>query len=226
MVSRLVRLLTSRTFVFGFLGGVLATIALYLGTGLLGLPFPPEALFSLIIAPVPGAIQSVAVENLREYAKYSAFTFASIIYSILYALIAVAIGHFFAVKRHGGTPLALLAATLLPTAIGVGLEASLSSTVSTLSTISGWLMAGALILVVNCCYAVIAVRGPELELVKATAPREEVKPVAVSSRRGFLRKAFMAAAVLAIAGIVAQLGLSFLQNRPLVGSGTPIPVNS
>src|SRR5208283_3533588 len=72
-----------RFFVGGLLGGILATIILFVGTEFLGFPFPPLAIFQLLIAPVPGSIQSVVVDTFREYAKYSTFVFSSVLYSIL-----------------------------------------------------------------------------------------------------------------------------------------------
>ncbi len=223
-----IKLPSSRDFLHGLLGGILATIALYLGTGLLGLPFPPEALFQLILAPVPGSIESVAVETLREYAKYSAFTFAAAIYSVLYGLIAVAVGHIFRMERQGRNPFALLAAMLIPTAIGLGLEASLAPTVSILSSTVGWVMAAVLLVAVNSCYALIALRWPEAHVIKTMQPGigKEIKPLAAGSRRVFLKRVVVGAVILAFAGLAAKVGLSFLSRQPLVGSNTPIPVNS
>ncbi len=223
-----IRLPRFRDFVYGLLGGVLATIALYVGTGFLGLPFPPEAIFQLLIAPVPGSIQSVAVETLREYAKYSAFTAAAAIYSVLYGLIAVLVGFLFRRERLGRSSYALIAAMVIPTAIGLGLEASLAPQVSVLSSALGWVMAGGLIVVVNLGYALIVVRGPELQFLKTIQPgtAKESKPTAVPSRRVFLKRVVVAAVALALAGIAAKLGLSLFSGQPLVRSNTPVPVNS
>jgi hypothetical protein len=79
-------------FLGGVIGGMLATIMLFFGTDLLGYPFPPLAIFQLLIAPVPGSIQSVVVETFREYAKYSAFVFSSAIYVFLYGVIGILLG--------------------------------------------------------------------------------------------------------------------------------------
>ncbi len=222
------KLPSSRNFVHGLLGGILATIALYLGTGFIGLPFPPEALFQLIIAPTPGSIESLAVETLGEYAKYSAFTFAAAIYSVIYGLIAVLVGRVFRTERQGRNPVPLFAAMLIPTAIGLGLEASLASTVSMLSSALGWVMAAVLLVVVNSCYALIAFRWPRAEVITTMQPGtvKEIKPLAAGSRRVFLKRVVVGAVALALAGLAAKVGLSFLSRQPLVGSNTPIPVNS
>lgn len=221
-------LLSSRDFIYGLLGGVIATVSLYFGTGFFGLPFPPEALFQLIISPASGSVESFAVENFREYAKYSAFTFASAIYSVLYGLIAVAVARFSKSETKGRQQYGLFIAILLPTVIGLGLEASLASTVSTLSSALGWIAATVLLVVVNSCYALIAVKGPQAQLIGAMQPAgvKGVKPLAAPSRRGFLKKVVMAAVALAVAGVAAKLGLSALSGQPLVGSNTPFPVNS
>jgi hypothetical protein len=58
------------------------------------LPYPPEAVFQLLIAPVPGSIQSVIVETFREYAKYGTFAFVSVAYTFLYGIIGIIAGHF------------------------------------------------------------------------------------------------------------------------------------
>jgi hypothetical protein len=81
-------------FLYGLLGGAIANIGSYVGTSLLGLPYPPEAVFQLLIAPVPGSIQSVIVETFREYAKYGTFAFVSVAYTFLYGIIAIIAGHF------------------------------------------------------------------------------------------------------------------------------------
>ncbi len=220
--------LSSRQFIYGLLGGVIATVALYVGTGFFGLPFPPEALFQLIISPASGSVESFAVENFREYAKYSAFTFASAIYSVLYALIAVVVARFSKSEAKGRNQYGLVMAILLPTAIGLALEASLASTVSTLSSAVGWVAAAVLLVVVNAGYALIAVKGPQAQLIGAMQPGgvKGVKPLVTPSRRGFLKKVVVAAVALAVVGIAGKLGLSALSRQPLIGSNTPIPVNS
>lgn len=220
------QLLWSRQFAYGLLGGAIATLGLYFGTEFLGLPFPPEALFQLMISPVPGSIQSIAVENLREYAKYSAFTVASIIYAVLYALIAVAIVHFTRKEDRIRRGIALISTVLIPTVIGLGLEASLASTVSEFSTATGWLIASALMLVANLCYALISLFGPGAPTIVTVKPATEMKAAATTSRRSFLKVIVTAAVTLVIVGIGADLAFSFLQRKPLVGSGTSIPVNS
>lgn len=215
-----------RNFAYGLLAGIVATIALFVGTGFLGLPFPPEAIFQLLIAPVPGSIQSVAVETLREYAKYSAFTAAAAFYSILYGFIAVVLGYLFQ-RRPAGFFGSLLIGMAIPTLIGLGLEAVLAPQVSLLSTALGWLTAGALLVAVNLGYAWLAVpgiglRGSNLMRQGTTA---EIGLVLKPSRRGFLKKAIVAAVALAAVGIAAKLGPSLFSGQPLVKSNTSVPVN-
>ena len=86
-----------RLFLRGLRGGILATLILYIGTNLLASPFPPEAIFQLLISPVPGSIQSVVVETFLEYAKYTAFVFSSAIFVLIYGLLG-AIGFFLMAK--------------------------------------------------------------------------------------------------------------------------------
>lgn len=213
-----------RDFLYGLLGGVIATVALYIGTDILGLPFPPEAIFGALIAPVPGSIQSVAVETLRQYAKYSAFTAAAAFYSVIYGAIAVLVG-FFSRRSGLSRDSALLATLLIPTAIGLGLEASLAPRVSALSSAFGWATASALILVVNLFFGWIVVGASAKDFAHPVVTFE-TKPAVLPSRRSFLKKAVIAAVVLAVAGIAAKIGISAFTGQPLVKSGTPIPINN
>jgi len=111
-----------RYFIGGLLGGTLATIILFFGTDVLGYPFPPLAIFQLLISPVPGSIQSVVVETFREYAKYSAFLFSSVIYVVLYGVIGGFLGLLFRRNSEGSRWKATTAGTLLPTVVGLGLQ--------------------------------------------------------------------------------------------------------
>jgi len=216
-----------RVFIYGLVAGVIATIVLYLSTGFLGLPYPPEAIFMLLITPVPGSIQSVAVESLGEYAKYSAFTAASAIYAGLYALVAVLIAALQRKTSLRGSTLTLVTAIALPTLVGLGLVVPLASQLSVLSSVAGWAMIAGLIFFVNLCYGWWVVKRTALPIsgmVQAEA-KASSKSALTASRRGFLKKAVMAAVALVVAGVAAKIGLSLLSGQPLVTSGTSVPVN-
>ena len=132
---------------YGLLGGAIANIGSYVGTSLLGLPYPPEAVFQLLIAPVPGSIQSVIVETFREYAKYGTFALVSVAYTFLYGIIAVFAGHLSRGRYLAGKSRLIMFATVCPTLIGLALQALLAARVSTLSSVSGWLAAPFIILI-------------------------------------------------------------------------------
>src|SRR5208283_2783678 len=51
-------------------------------------------------------------------------------------------------------------------------------------------------------------------------------PTGLLTRRGFLKKAVIAAAVLIVAGVAARVGLDIFSGQPVVSSGTVIPVDS
>jgi DMSO/TMAO reductase YedYZ molybdopterin-dependent catalytic subunit len=211
-------------FFYGFLGGLVATVAAYMGTMTLSLPYPPEELLQLIIAPVPGAVQSVTVETFREYAKYSAFVSASVMYSIGYGLLGVLVGFLFRKSFREKIPQALLLATAIGTVVGLGFEGSLASTVSTLSTIGGWLMAAALMVAVNLAYAGIFVYQARRQITHYVT--QGAQPVTSQwARRGFLKKVVIVLAVLVVAGALAKVASSLFSGQPVVRSGTPIPVN-
>lgn len=216
-----------RFFVYGLFGGTVATIATFIGTSLLGLPFPPEAVFQLLISPVPGSIQSVIVETFREYGKYGAFTFAAAIYVVGYGLFAVLVGSLFR-NRFQRKLQALAVSTLIPTGIGLGLEASLAPRASILSTPIGWLMAAGLLIVVNIGYAAIVVNEARAQRY-GEVPRgvsKEGERLSTPSRRGFLKKLIIAAVVLAVAAVSSKIGLSLLSGQPVIRSDNPIPINN
>ena len=147
-----------RFFIGGVLGGILATIILFFGTDLLGYPFPPLAIFQLLISPVPGSIQSVVVESFREYAKYSAFVFSSAIYVLLYGVIGVLIGLLFKRNTCGSTNKATLVGTLIPTAVALGLQLQSASAFSAISSMFGWVTATLLVLAANVIYSITMLR--------------------------------------------------------------------
>jgi DMSO/TMAO reductase YedYZ molybdopterin-dependent catalytic subunit len=213
-----------RSFFYGLASGIVATLLLFVGSSLFALPFPPEAIFQLLIAPVPGAIESVIVETLREYAKYSGFVFSAAIYAVMYALLSVLIVYVFGrgprVKRLD----ALIAAVAIPSLIAVGLDGLLLARSSALTSPTGWLISALLILGANLVYASSFVqRIWPTTTMRAAA---QAKPASSVARRGFLKSAVIVAAVLVIAGVVARVGLNLFSGQPLVSSGTPIPVNN
>jgi DMSO/TMAO reductase YedYZ molybdopterin-dependent catalytic subunit len=209
-------------FVGGLLSGVLATLMLFIATELLGFPFPPLAIFQLLIAPVPGSIQSVMVETFREYAKYSAFIFSSVVYVVLYGVLAVLLGVIFKGDLQGEAKRATLTGTLIPTALALGLQLRLASGFSAISSVYGWIVASLLALVVNLVYAMALIKY--MGLVRVHVIEASVRQ-ALSSRRGFLKKVVIAATLLAGVGIAFRVVLPLLRHQPVVTSSNAIPVN-
>ena len=212
-----------RFFIGGVLGGILATIILFFGTDLLGYPFPPLAIFQLLISPVPGSIQSVVVESFREYAKYSAFVFSSAIYVLLYGVIGVLIGLLFKRNTCGSTDKATLLGTLIPTAVALGLQLQSASAFSAISSMFGWVTATLLVLAANVIYSITMLRY--ITLVKVAEVKGMPAELSSSPRRGFLRKVAIAAVLLGVVGFVSKIGFSVLSNQPVVTSSNSIPTN-
>ena len=149
-----------RFFVGGILGGILATIILFIGTEFFEFPFPPLVIFQLIISPVPGSIQSVMVETFREYAKYSAFVMSSVIYALLYGVIAVLLGLLVGGDMHGkgkANKVTLLG-VIIPTAIGIVLQLQLANAFPVISTAYGWIFTSLLLVVANVVYSTALIR--------------------------------------------------------------------
>jgi len=222
--------LSLRSFlVYGLLGGIFATIITFIATSFLGLPYPPEAIFQLMISLVPGSVQSVAVETFGEYAKYGAFTFSAAIYATMYAFVAVLAGFLFRKELASKSLYALVFATAIPTTIGLGLQWLLSPRTSILSVLFGWLIASTLTIGVNFAYAAIVIYPALAQLdtaIALTAAEGEGARTRLASRRGFLKKVTVAAAVLAVAGFLSQIGLSLFSGQPVVRTNTPIPINN
>lgn len=214
--------LVKKLFFAGLMGGTIATLILFVGSSLLGLPFPPLAIFQLLIAPVPGSIQSVAVETIGEYAKYSAFVFSSAIYVIIYGIIAIFLGLAFKGDLQRSANKATLIGTIAPTVIALGLELQLTGAFSALSSWFGLLVAVLLALAANIIYSrtvVFSIRVPIAETTKTS------QPSVYSPRRSFIRKVVVAAVVLVVAGIAARVGLSLLTGQPVVTSRNSVPIN-
>ena len=213
-----------RFFVGGLFGGILATVILFVGTEFLGFPFPPLAIFQALIAPVPGSIQSVMVDTFREYAKYSAFVASSAIYAIMYGLIAVGLAFVFKGDLHGKVKEATLVGVGVPTVIGLGLQLELANAFPAISSLYGWVLAGILVIAVNLIYAKTVINYTTTVPAAVTAKQTPMTAIP-SVRRGFLKKAVVAAAVLVFAGVAAKIGLSILSNQPVVTSGSAVPIN-
>jgi DMSO/TMAO reductase YedYZ molybdopterin-dependent catalytic subunit len=210
-------------FVDGLFGGVLATVILYVVTQLLAFPFPPLAIYQALIAPVPGSIQSVIVETFLEYAKYSAFVVSSIMYVIMYGLIAVGLGVVFKGNLQGNATKALLLGVAVPTVIGLGLQLSLANAFPAISSLTGWVLAGLLAVAVNFIFAKISIAYASIS--PAAVAKQTPMATVTSGRRGFLKKLVIVAVGLGVVGVAAKFGLSILSNQPVVTSGSSLPIN-
>jgi hypothetical protein len=213
-------------FLGGLFGGILATVILYAGTELLGFPFPPLAIFQLLIAPVPGSVQSFMVETFREYAKYSAFVASSAIYALMYGLIGVGLAFAFKGDLHAKAKEGTVVAVAVPTVIGLSLQLVLAGAFPAISSLYGWLLAGVLVVVANLIYAKTLINYTTTAPTASTVKVQPTPTAAIQSvRRGVLKKAIIAAAVLVFAGVAAKVGLSILSNQPVVTSGSSVPIN-
>ena len=213
-----------RFFVGGVLGGIVATIALFIGTSLLALPFPPLAIFQLLIAPVPGSIQSVVVDLFKQYAKYSAFVFSSAIYSLVYGGIAVCVGLIFKGDVQRNAKNATLVGTAITTVLTLGLQFELSGAFPAVSSLGGAIIAATLAVVVNLAYSKIMIHYTSPSPIIGTSQPQLQQPKR-PLRRDFLKKVGIAVAVLVVAGVASKIGFSILSNQPVISSGTSIPNN-
>ena len=209
-----------RCFLIGIIAGAIATLVFYISTELLGLPYPPEAIFQLLINPVPGSVQSVAVDNLRQYAKYGALTFASVIFVILYGAIGTGIG--FLSRRKIVKWQLIGVGTAVMTVLALGLEAEFASSVSVLSSISGWALVAALAVVIDLGFAAFVVSSIQPVHPAVMQPTITLTP----ERRKLLKKVGLGALAIAIVYFGSRLGLSLFSGQPLIQSNTPIPVNT
>ena len=213
-----------RFFLCGLRGGILATAVLFIGTSILALPFPPVVIFQLLISPVPGSIQSVVVETFLEYAKYAAFVVSAVIYVGIYGLLGILIGFLFRRDLQTKRNSALIVTTAIPSAVALAFDALLTSTSSGLASSTGWLISSVLIVAANLIFA-----GDFVQQVQSHMQVQQMTqagPTGLLSRRGFLKKAVIAAAVLIVAGFAARVGLDIFSGQPVVSSGTVIPVDS
>ena len=217
------KLRLKKFFVGGLFGGILATLILYVVTEFLGFPFPPLAIFQVLIAPVPGSIQSFMVDTFGEYAKYSAFVASSVIYAIVYGVIGVALAFVFKGNLHAKVKEATLVGVGVPTVISLGLQSELASAFPAISSLYGWILAGILIVAVNLIYVKTVINYTTIP--PAVPVKQTPATVIQSARRGILKKAVVAAAALVLAGVAAKIGLSILSKQPVVTSGSAVPVN-
>ncbi|MGA2626929.1 MAG: molybdopterin-dependent oxidoreductase [Candidatus Bathyarchaeia archaeon] len=209
-----------RCFLIGIIAGAIAILVFYISTELLGLPYPPEAIFQLLINPVPGSVQSVAVDNLREYAKYGALTFASVIFVILYGAIATGMG--FLSRRKIAKWQLIGIGTAITTVLTLGLEAEFASSVSVLSSISGWALVAALAVVIDLGFAAYVVSSMQIVHPTVMQPTITLTP----ERRKLLKTVGLGALAIAVVYFASRLGLSLFSGQPLIQSNTPIPVNT
>jgi len=216
-------------FGYGLLSGALATVVAFLGTRLLGLPYPPEVIFQALIALVPGSIESFAVETFGEYAKYSAFIFAMAVYAVSYGFVAVLVGYVFHFDLRNRSRHVFAFAAALPTVVGIAFEGVLSSRASALSSLSGWLVAGFFILAVNLSYAgLLAYQAASLSRAIVIEPIQVAREIAgssSSSRRAFLRKVVVGIVATVLAVVAVRQGSNLLSSQG-AGNSTPIPINS
>ena len=218
---------TKRFFVGGILGGILATILLFLGTDLLAFPFPPLAIFQFLIAPVPGTIQSVVVETFGEFAKYSAFIVSSAIYIILYGFVAVLLGLTFKGNLQSKAKAATVIGTLLPAALALVLQLSLATAFSAISSSSGWILAILLAVAVNLVYSRTLIHYSGIIAREVTTATPEPT---LPARRGFVKKVAIAVVLLVVVGIASRIGLDVLSGQSLISSSSvptnPVPESS
>jgi len=214
-------------FGYGLVSGTLATVLAFLVTRILSLPYPPEAIFQALIAPVPGSIESVLVETFREYAKYATFTFATIVYVLSYGFVAVLVGYLFHFDIRNRSRQILVLAAIISTVIAITLEIFLSAKASILSSLAGWLIAGVFISAVNLSYAKLLVYQAA-RFSAAVVIEPTVRKVAVPSypsRRKFLKKAALAVAALAVTGVAVKVGTSLFSGEPVIRSNVSVPIN-
>ncbi len=209
-----------RCFLIGILAGAIATLVFYVGTELLGLPYPPEAIFQGLINPVQGSVQSVVVDNFRQYAKYGALTFASVIFVIIYGAIGILIG---LLSRRRATKWGLIGiGTIITTVLSLGLEAEFASSVSVLSSISGWGLVAALAVAINLGFSAYVVSSVQIGHPIVTQPTITLAP----ERRKLLKRVGLGVLAITVVYFASRVGLSLFSGQPVIQSNTPIPVNT
>ena len=185
-----------------FLPGLISGLAV-LALGFLlrisfNFPFLPELAFEKLVQSIPGEVESFFIRYLGAYAKSGAFASALAINAILYGFLGilnVRLGSRMQPKSslkegllYSAIPSALFLPIMLSLAVQVGHGMDVL-VISTLVTILLNMIYGGLLVLANTRGA-IGVRFPKLV---ASAQ------VSLSGRRGFLRKAVLIGASLAIA---------------------------
>jgi DMSO/TMAO reductase YedYZ molybdopterin-dependent catalytic subunit len=217
-------------FLSGLIGGLFADTISYLAAASFGLPYPPEAIFQLLVSPVPGSVESRLVETLGELPKYGTYAFSVVLYTVFYGAVAVAVGYLFQTKRITSRPLLLSVAIAIPTVIGLGFQAGLAASTIALGSIMGWLIATVIMVVANLVFAKIVVDSFRVtrigtgsaQMASASASVQPSSP----SRRSFLKKAAFASAAIVLATVVSWMGFSVLSGQPISSSGSPIPIDN
>jgi len=209
-----------RIFFIGVVAGVLAALVFYVVTELTALPYPPESIYQALINPVPGSIQSVAVDNLRQYAKYSALTFASAVFAGLYGVVALGLGSL--ARRKISRWYLIAVGTAVMTVVALALEVPSSSSVSLLSAAAGWATAALLAIAINVGYSSYIVSNLLTGAPTRVQPTAKLEP----ARRTLLKRVGLGALGIVAVYLAARLGLSLFAGEPLIQSNTPIPVNT
>ena len=209
-----------RIFFTGLIAGVLATLVFYVVNELTALPYPPEAIYQVLINPVPGSIQSVAVDNLRQYAKYSALAFASAVFAGLYGVVAVGLESL-SMRKISKWPL-IASGTLIMTALGLALDVPSASSVSILSTATGWGLVAVLAIVINLGYSFYMVANLKVGPPMIVQPTAKMQP----TRRTLLKRVGLGAVGIVAVYLAVRFGLELYSGQPIIQSGTPIPVNT
>ena len=198
----------------------MATLIQYFSTQMLNIPFPPEEIFRLILSPVPGSIQSIAVDRLGEYAKYIAFTFSTVGYILLYGVLGAFLSRLRLSERS-----AIMVAAVLLTTLGLVFDFQVAQSYSLLSTMLGWVLSVALVGLSNFAYVGVFIGAPRpvhQRSLTSTASGQQV----ASPRRSFLMKA-IGLGVVAVAAIIGiELGLPLFSGQTLSESENPIPLNT
>jgi DMSO/TMAO reductase YedYZ molybdopterin-dependent catalytic subunit len=221
-LRRGVTALVRRFFVYGLVGGVVATPLMYIGTIVLGLPFPPEAIHQLLVAPVPGSIESVIVETLRELAKYLVFVFALAAYLMLYGFTGALVG-FIRVRVAAGHSVAVIVGIAVPTLVGLGLQADLAASTSNASSALGWLTAVILGIGVNVLYVGVFLCQARADFLGNETFGGMKNALSSPSRRRFLTLGIIA---IVLVGIVTWFSSALLAERSASPKYTPIPISN
>jgi DMSO/TMAO reductase YedYZ molybdopterin-dependent catalytic subunit len=108
------------------------------------------------------------------------------------------------------------------TALGLALEAPSASSVSILSTVSGWGLVTAFAVLINLGYASWVVSNLKVSVPAIVQPTAKMEP----SRRALLKRVGVGVLGIAAVYLAARFGLALFSGQPIVQSNTPIPVNT